>query len=197
MIAVLSSWVKSIVLVVLFASFLELLLPNGSLQRFIRVIMGLFIMLTILNPIVDVIQNHGMEGQLPALSTGSANSSAIVTASHSVVEEREQISNELYKKELSRQIKAVVSAIEGVADAKVQVDIYQRDSNRSGAIKNVVIYVKPGISAGDKKINRIAISKQKTDEIMEIGPQVEAKIKYTLSELYQLSKEQIDVKLLY
>jgi stage III sporulation protein AF len=197
-IPVITAWVKSIVLVVLFASFLELLLPNGSMQRFIRVIMGLFIMLAILNPVIDVIQNPGMEGAVPVLSNSSANSSPIVAASHAIVEEREQLSNELFRKELSKQIKAIVTALEGVADAKVQVDIYAESTsnNRSGTIKNVVVYVQPGSLAGSKKIARVSIGNQNTEEVMQVTPQLESKIKLTISELYQLSKEQIDIKLL-
>ncbi|HEY3423284.1 MAG TPA: stage III sporulation protein AF [Negativicutes bacterium] len=198
MIPVITDWVKNIVLVVLFASFLELLLPNGSMQRFIRVIMGLFIMLAILNPVIDAIQNPGMEEEVPALSTSSGNAPAIVAASHAMVKEREQLSNELFRKELSQQIKAIVIALEGVADAKVQVDIYTEpiSNKRAGTIKSVVVYVQPGSPAGSKKIARVSIGNQITEEKMQVTPQLENRIKLTISELYQLSKEQIDIKLL-
>ena len=64
-------WVKGIVFVVLFASFLELLLPSNSMQRFVRVIMGLFIMLTILQPVIEIMENKWTKDLQPALATRS------------------------------------------------------------------------------------------------------------------------------
>ncbi|MGI6093322.1 MAG: stage III sporulation protein AF, partial [Negativicutes bacterium] len=92
MIAFVSAWIKDIILVVLFAAFMELLLPSSSMQRFIRVIMGLFIMLTILNPALDVIQNHLASGQeLSAVTTALNNSVSSKNVTNSMSDERDKL----------------------------------------------------------------------------------------------------------
>ncbi|WP_139489328.1 stage III sporulation protein AF [Brevibacillus dissolubilis] len=43
-------WLKKIILLVLLAAFLDLILPNTSLQRYVKMVMGLIILLTIISP---------------------------------------------------------------------------------------------------------------------------------------------------
>ncbi|UFJ42919.1 stage III sporulation protein AF [Brevibacillus humidisoli] len=44
-------WLKKIILLVLLAAFLDLILPNTSLQRYVKMVMGLIILLTIMSPV--------------------------------------------------------------------------------------------------------------------------------------------------
>jgi len=53
----LATWLREIILVVLFAVVTDMLLPNNSMQRYIKVVVSLFILLTILNPILTLIRS--------------------------------------------------------------------------------------------------------------------------------------------
>ncbi|MEN6566848.1 MAG: stage III sporulation protein AF [Veillonellales bacterium] len=197
MITAISAWLKNIILVVLFASFLELLLPNSSMQRFIRVIMGLFILLAILNPAIDMIQNKIQPSEVSAISTTSSNSSA-ANITNTLVEEREHITHQLYKKELAKQINAIVMAIDGVADANAAIRIEEQPGSKlSGAIQHITVYVQPGVVGGEKKVAKVIIGDPATNSAEELSPQVKQKIQQTIAELYQLPKDKIDVQLLY
>ena len=68
MVAWLSDWLRDIIAVILLAGLVELLLPSKAMQRYARLVVGLFILLTILSPILSLIQgdissklNEGME----------------------------------------------------------------------------------------------------------------------------------------
>lgn len=65
MIAWLSDWLRDIIAVILLAAFVELLLPNKSMQRYTRLVLGLFILITILSPILKLI-NHDTGERLEA-----------------------------------------------------------------------------------------------------------------------------------
>lgn len=197
MIAVISAWIKNIILVVLFASFLELLLPNSSMQRFIRVIVGLFILLAILNPVIDLVQNKIQPGEVSAISITSSNSSA-ANVNNALIEERERITYQLYKKELAQQIKAIVMAIDGVADARAAIRIEEQPGSKlAGAIQHITVYVQPGIAGGEKKIAKVAIGEPAANSTEELKPQIKQKIQQTIVELYQLPNDKVDVQLLY
>ena len=197
MIDVFTNWVKHIIFVVLFASFLELLLPNSSMQRFVRVIMGLFIMLAILNPVIDVLQNHLTPSQIPVLSANSANSKVILDNIKTVAHDREQLSAEIYQKELAQQMKVMVTALDGVADVKVVVDTNRSNDNKlSNKINSVVVYVTPGNAATSSKIAKVSIGQQPI-KTADLNVKLQNKIKSLLSELYQLPKEIIEIKLLH
>ncbi|SMC58984.1 stage III sporulation protein AF [Sporomusa malonica] len=194
-------WVKSIIFVVLFASFLELLLPNNSMQRFIRVIMGLFIMLAILNPIISVIETRLTEDQIPTLATRAESDLSdgnILSAANHVTGKRNELARELYIRDLSKQIRATVLAIDGVADAKVTVAIADAAQQENvGKIKSVVVYIEPGIIADERKIAKVVIRPdvvETTNKSDKLSQSVIDKVKRAVTELYQLKSNQVEVK---
>ncbi|MEG6585630.1 stage III sporulation protein AF [Dendrosporobacter sp. 1207_IL3150] len=197
MIDAVSDWIKNIIMIVLFASFLELLLPSSSMQKFIRVIIGLFITLAILNPIIDIIQNRFGPNQIPALSTNASNSQVIINNATKLADQREQMSVELYKKELAKQIRATVIAVDGVADAQVAVDISNEKKGKLIDVKNITVFVKPGVSANEGKIAKVTIGSTSSADRPELKPQTKAKISYTINELYQIPKDSIEIKALH
>jgi stage III sporulation protein AF len=199
LIAMFTGWVKYIIFVVLFASFLELLLPSSSMQRFVRVIMGLFIMLAIMNPIISIIQNHLIPtNQVPALSTNFGNS--IMNDSMNMSNERERLSHELYKKELAQQMKILVMAIDGVADVHVNIEIKTvKNSSIASGIESVILYIKPGLSAKDRKVaavSKITIGEQK-DKTEDPYIDLRKRISEIVTELYQIPKEKIEVRIIH
>ncbi|GFR36777.1 hypothetical protein PRECH8_00730 [Insulibacter thermoxylanivorax] len=53
----LAGWLREIVLVVLFAAVADMLLPTNGLQRYIKVVISLFILLTILSPVLTLLRS--------------------------------------------------------------------------------------------------------------------------------------------
>ncbi|SFF02197.1 stage III sporulation protein AF [Paenibacillus catalpae] len=56
MIAWLSDWLRDIIAVIMLAAFVELLLPNKAMLRYSRLVIGLLILLTIMSPILRLLQ---------------------------------------------------------------------------------------------------------------------------------------------
>lgn len=57
MLAWLGEWLSSIVVVVLLAIVVELVLPNSKMLRYSRLVVGLILMLTMLNPLLQIFQS--------------------------------------------------------------------------------------------------------------------------------------------
>ncbi|TJY44453.1 hypothetical protein E5161_03485 [Cohnella pontilimi] len=53
----LSGWLKQIVAVVLLASLVDLLLPNRTMQRYVRLVAGLFVLVTVATPLLKWMQS--------------------------------------------------------------------------------------------------------------------------------------------
>ena len=191
--AAVTDWVRNIVMVVLFASFLELLLPSSGMQRFVRVIMGLLILLAILGPVVDILQSRAAP-EVPALAGQSGPAADRVrSGTEAVVRERDRLAVELYRKDLARQLRAVVASVDGVADARVAVELAQDAGGRAGALGKVIVYVQPGLTADDRKVARISLGKSGEARTAELRPVLRDKIVRTVCELYQLSAAQVEV----
>ena len=53
MIEFLSSWAKSLGLAIVIISILEMLLPNNKTKKYIRVVMGIYVIFTMISPLID------------------------------------------------------------------------------------------------------------------------------------------------
>ena len=52
MVEFLSSWAKSLGLAIVIVSILEMLLPNNKTKKYIRMIMGIYILFSIISPFI-------------------------------------------------------------------------------------------------------------------------------------------------
>ncbi|MGA8941739.1 MAG: stage III sporulation protein AF [Thermoactinomyces sp.] len=52
-----SDWLKQIVLLVLIATFIDLILPNSRLDRYVKLVMGLLIIMAVLGPIFQLLSD--------------------------------------------------------------------------------------------------------------------------------------------
>ena len=48
-----SSWVKTLGLAIVIVSILEMLLPNNKTKKYIRMVMGIYILFTIISPFIS------------------------------------------------------------------------------------------------------------------------------------------------
>lgn len=53
MISLISLWVKNLSLAIIVVSILEMLLPNNKIKKYIKVIMGIYILFTIIQPFIE------------------------------------------------------------------------------------------------------------------------------------------------
>lgn len=194
MIDFLTAWVKMIVFVVLFATFLEFILPNSTMQRFVNLILGLFIMLTVLNPIANLLNHEWITQNVTTIAQKSSDSTAIIQAKNNVIEERERLTLEVYKSDIAKQAKALITAIDGVGDAKVVVSLSEKKGEKSivKKISKLEVYVQPGLSKTNEKISEVKIKETSTSN-QDIQPELTSKIKKTLCEFYQLRYEEIEI----
>lgn len=51
----LNDWLKQLILIILLASFIELLLPSQTMQRYVRTVIGLFLLLALLSPVFQLV----------------------------------------------------------------------------------------------------------------------------------------------
>ena len=53
MISFLKRWTSEIVVAVIIVSIFELILPNGNLKKYIKVVLGIYIVFCMISPFVD------------------------------------------------------------------------------------------------------------------------------------------------
>lgn len=75
MTAWLSGWLRDIVLIILLATFVDLLIPNNSLQRYVKVVVSLIILLTILSPVISFLKEDRAVNQALEQASGKKDGS--------------------------------------------------------------------------------------------------------------------------
>lgn len=122
MIEFMSSWVKGLGLAIVIVSILEMLLPNNKTKKYIRMVMGIYILFTIISPFIthqEVFQ--GDTFQLENYMTAETST----TVNQSSMDERIQ---ELYTQELEKDIsKKLKEKGYKVIDCKVKAQITDKE----------------------------------------------------------------------
>lgn len=113
--------VRNLVVILLLATFLEMLLPNKSMRGFVQMVMGLFVISAVLAPITTFLHTP-LEMEIPAwTATNPQDLLAIATEGQGLKLARDAV-QEQYRQILVHQIKALVLGSEGVEGAEVDVE---------------------------------------------------------------------------
>jgi stage III sporulation protein AF len=121
----LNGWIKELILIILIAAFTDLLLPNHALQRYVRTVIGLFILLVLLSPIYELFHQRWTPNQVIQAGLGepTANEAQMQSLSTIVKQSNElKSANQQQAKQLLEQQLAVSmqEGIENQFDVSVQ-----------------------------------------------------------------------------
>lgn len=61
MVLFLRNWCEQIIISIFISIILEMLIPAGNIKKYVKVVVGIYIMFVILNPIISNIQNIDFE----------------------------------------------------------------------------------------------------------------------------------------
>ena len=199
-------WIVTIISIIIFVTFIEILLPNSNHRRYISVIIGLLIMFVILKPLLGFVKN------------GSSLGEGIISASNQMEQmtlqnrvQKQQYSNtemvvEIYKRDIKKQMITRLENQLGASVHDINLDIEEKDKENFGVIKGIYIVLKEDggqldrNSSGIKDINvSVTISSKSNNKIdndsILIGSRGEAIID-DFSRFYQVSKDNISVAVL-
>lgn len=196
MVAFFSSWAQGIIVAVIVATIVELLLPNGSSKKYVKVVVGIYILFSIIAPVVNKFANQDI------------NANEIFNLDK--YEEKMQNSNNSILQKIesnnSRTVKDIyVSNLEVDIKAKLKDKGYEVASMyiKAKDDENYTIEkISMTINKNEKKeirneitIGTIAINKSKNNTVTdeEISRQDKQEIKEYLAKTYDISEKIIDI----
>jgi stage III sporulation protein AF len=152
----LGEWLKQLILIVILAVFADLLLPTKAMQKYVRVVMALAIIASMLQPILPFFDrewpNKVAESLTQQLTNDSARSSTVPTTSvdiqrlkETMSEEQSAEANRLVGREVAAMVEGqfncrvnkvdVSGANEGVSQLRIQVFTEPVGSRQSQQIR--------------------------------------------------------------
>jgi len=180
MLAWLAAWLKQVIAVVLLAGLIDLLLPNKAMQRYVRLVAGLIILLTIMSPIIHLLQGDfdtklkesfeqwqhvepGKEYKMPTLQD-------IETKAERLKNNQQDAAASLTEKQLAVEMRSELERAAGlrVASVRVQLEGYRQGKD---PYINAVEVVLAATTAPEEKVTDDAKGQPESDK--KISPAVE------------------------
>jgi len=196
MVAFFSSWAQGIIVAVIVATIVELLLPNGSSKKYVKVVVGIYILFSIIAPVVNKFANQDI------------NANEIFNLDK-YEEKMENSNNSILQKiesNNSRTVKDIyVSNLEADIKAKLKDKGYEVTSiyikakdDENYTIENISMTIKKNEkkeSRNEITIGTITINKSKNNTVTdeEISRQNKQEIKEYLAKTYDISEKIMDI----
>lgn len=172
-----NEWVRQIIVVLVLTGLVELALPGGTMRRYIQVVLGLLILLTVIRPVLGWLDREPAD-LLPAWQRVLQQASAadpVYQANPpgpedwSRAQERSRLlALEVHRQRLARIVRDEVREVTGLEPVAVDLSlITDPRSPRWGAVSRVTIHL-PGRWAGD--LRPLDGSSIRPVEPVQIGP---------------------------
>ncbi|MGB9867027.1 MAG: stage III sporulation protein AF [Bacillota bacterium] len=105
----LKAWVRGIAMMSIIAGALQLVLPSGGVQKYVRLVVGLAIVVQVITPLAAAVRVALSYGQAPqGMWFGGAEQEGL---------------GKSYRQQLEWQVESVAMALPGVESAKARVDL--------------------------------------------------------------------------
>lgn len=175
----LSGWLRQIIAVVLLASLIDLLLPNRTMQRYVRLVAGLFILMTLATPILQWMQGDFSSKLAEGLRIVEQKPQDADVRLAMIEEEGAKLRDkhtvqaaELVSARLESAIRSEVEQSEQRAVRRVDV-VLGRGSNGELAVAKVVVELEPAAVDTQSSPTPSAVKEIEPIEAVDIHVEVE------------------------
>lgn len=198
MIKFINSWAQGIILVVIIATIIEIILPEGKNKKYVKTVIGVYILFTIIYPLINKFTktniNTLIENTTKQMSTYQENNSLKI--------DTDKYIESTYKKKIEEDIRKRANE-KNLNITSLNVYIETEDENRYGMLNSLVMKVeKNETSKKNNDVNQIKeinISKNvQNNEIIEnkdktVTEKEINEFKEYINATYYLEKEKIHI----
>jgi len=190
---VLAGIVKSVLVIIILASFMEVILPEGNLKPFVRFAIGLFLIIAILNPVLNVLfEDRSFKVNLwdYQLSSEEQEKEILERGNHINQQLLNSGNNNLHEK-VQGQISALAMLVPGVKEVQTQATL-----NDEGELAKIVLLVQPEDPAQlQQEDNEVKGFLEGGDPIQKLSrEQIEEKIRGVIHNLYGFKDIEIEIE---
>ena len=188
--AVLSEIVKNVLVIGLIASFLELMLPEGTLRPLVRFAIGLFVLIAILSPLAGVLfSDRNIDIEWWDLQIDAGQEAQIMEQGEKINQQIWQSQQDLVSDQVAGQIGAVALLVPGVEDVEAQVAL-----NEAGAVESLQLVVRPQVTSSDEEVSQVGLFGESESSISSEEQEViRSKLSTIMENLYGFDNSLIQI----
>ncbi len=191
-------WIINITTVIIFISFIEILMPNSAMKKYLNLVLGFVVMLIILNPIISILENKTYLEDEYFQVANSLDQKEYSFATNNIESVQKDQLLYLYKNKIENEIRGRLESRYDVVILDINIDIDDSNEN-TGEIRKVDLTlekIRKDITNGEIPIVSINVSEE-VDETYTVNDTVEISlkdnIKQEISQAYNIKDSNIIV----
>ncbi|MFI5359520.1 MAG: stage III sporulation protein AF [Halanaerobiales bacterium] len=188
-------WVKNLIFIILFTALLEMFLPESNMGKYVRIVMGFFIISILLAPITAIFRQDYTRLQyiLPEKIIND-NWAVIEERGREMEETNRSILRDYYQEQIARQVREIVNL--HFADYRQEIDLILDENYRIDSL--TVFLTEPGIRPVEIKPVRIEVGDKGEDleerTVLSGEKRLDKeKLEYSLSQFLQIAEDKVQV----
>lgn len=198
----LSSWAQGIILAVIVATIIEIILPKGNNKKYVKTIIGIYILFVIVYPLISKITNNKIDAQAVIANTSSTMNKYQIDNNISL--ETNEYIEEVYKHTLEEDVTSRLKE-KGYKVNSLNLYLELADETKYGEIISMVIQVSKIDNKKEEntknevnqvkevKINVSNTNKAQEEKKEEIEKEELDSLKEFLNTIYSVEKERIHI----
>ena len=196
MIDFLSSWAQQIIIAVIIASIIEMILPENKNKKYVKMVIGIYILFNIISPIINEKDLLNMDSvSLETYATTDTETTQNREVNQTSMDERLQ---QLYVQELENNIKIKVQQ-EGYDVSSCKVDAVLNGDEKEQGINKINLVVSENKS-NIQEVNKIEINvglnkyiEAEEDDDSKSNSKEIQNLKDALSDYYEIDSSKINI----
>ena len=207
----LNTWIQGIIISVIIATIIEMILPSGNSKKYIKVVLGVYVVFNIVAPVVNKLSNNNFElssiinidKYTEKMQTYEASSCNI-----NMTDTNEETIKQLYISKLEKDMKSKLEEKNYIVN-NINIEV---EDDEEYTIKNVTIYIEKNNEENNSEsekntinINEIEniniqinniVNKDTTEESEKnsnISEKEKKEIKEYLASVYEIKEKQINI----
>ncbi len=200
MIRAISQYTQSVAMIIIFTSVINLILPSGGFQKYIKLVLGLIVIITILTPINTLVfKNKPDYTDVLKRYETDVESSSMQAQSGDYLEAQKDIILDHYKERIIPQMTDIIEKGDQVEVLKLDIGLNEdTNANEFGAIQKINMVVIEVEKKKDKKIIQVPKIKVGSKEVQsysqdQVQGKIQEKIKSSLIDFYNLPHVNINI----
>lgn len=186
MVEIINTWAQKIIIVIIICTIIEMLLPQGKNKKYIKTVIGIYVVFTIISPILSSINNNSLDLSKYLIL---GNNQTIETSTN--LDTNEYI-EEIYIEKIKSDIKTKLKTF-NYSVKKIELEIENQDDKTYGTILKICLALETQVeekNQNDIKIEKIVIGEEKI-KTSSISNEEKNKIKQYLAGVYCINAEKI------
>ena len=193
-----SSWASQIIIAVIIGTLIEMILPKGNNKKYIKTVIGIYILFTILSPVITNAFKKNLELNMDEYQEYFENTQEYQTLSEGFSKSTNISIEDTYVSSLKQDIETKLNE-KGYSALEINLEVELQSEERYGYINKMEISITNKTEEKTKEkqntilVNKVEIGEQKPQEKTKLSQEEKAELSLYLSQEYGIQQDCITI----